>query len=60
MKLKGKTYHDLMMDIALQQHFLKQYDRLIIQPLKQAGYLEAALIHAGLRKRIITEFELLN
>lgn len=60
MKLEGKTYHDLMNNEDLQKHFLEQYDALLIKKLKRLGYPEAALAHAEIRKRITSEFELLN
>jgi outer membrane translocation and assembly module TamA len=60
MKLEEKTYQDLMSNEELQQHFLEQYDRLLIRRLKKIGYFEAALIHAEIRKRLASEFELLN
>ncbi|WP_333900055.1 hypothetical protein [Agrobacterium pusense] len=60
MNLKEKTYYDLMNNKNLQMHFLEQYDALLIKKLKRLGYLEAALAHAEIRKRITSEFELLN
>ncbi|TGR70923.1 hypothetical protein EN837_05605 [bacterium M00.F.Ca.ET.194.01.1.1] len=59
MNLEGKTYYDLMNNKDLQKHFLEQYT-LLIQKLRRLGYLEAALAHAEIRKRITSEFELLN
>lgn len=59
MKLAGKTYYDLLNNEDLQKHFLEQY-ALLIQKLRRLGYLEAALAHAEIRKRITSEFELLT
>jgi hypothetical protein len=53
------TYENLIMDKEKRASFFETYDRLI-RDLKDHGYLEAAVTHKKIRKRIFEEVSSLD